>query len=57
MVTRAKSGNLTTATPRWLQTQALEGTPGITVTPIDVRYTRLFYLNKFDKKDGSPPLG
>ena len=55
VVTRAKSGNLDYGYTKMVaDVQALEGTPGITVTPIDVRYTRLFYLNKFDKKDGSP---
>ena len=30
----------------------LEGTPGLTIDTVNVRYTRLMYLNKFDKKDG-----
>lgn len=55
VVTRAKSGNLDYGYTKMISdVQALEGTPGITITPIDVRYTRLFYLNKFDKQDGSP---
>lgn len=33
--------------------QALEGTDGITIDTIDVRYTRLFYVNKFPNADGS----
>ena len=32
--------------------KALEGTPGLTIDTVNVRYTRLLYLNKFDKKDG-----
>ena len=55
VVTRAKSGNLDYGYTKMISdVQALEGTPGITITPIDVRYTRLFFLNKFDKQDGSP---
>ena len=34
--------------------QAIEGTSGIHVQDINVRYTRLFYLNKFDRADGTP---
>ncbi|SCK01857.1 Dipeptide-binding protein [uncultured Clostridium sp.] len=33
--------------------KALKDTPGIKLSQVDVRYTRLFYLNKFDKADGS----
>ncbi|MFV0379467.1 MAG: ABC transporter substrate-binding protein [Anaerorhabdus sp.] len=33
--------------------KSLEGTDGITVTPVNVRYTRLLYMNKFNKADGS----
>ena len=32
---------------------ALKDTAGITITPVNIRYTRIFYLNKFSKKDGS----
>jgi ABC-type transport system substrate-binding protein len=31
---------------------ALKDVPGLKVTQVNIRYTRLFYLNKFDKKDG-----
>lgn len=55
LVTRAKAGNLDYGYTKMISdVQALEGTPGITITPIDVRYTRLFFMNKFPKKDGSP---
>lgn len=55
IVTRAKSGNLDYGYTKMISdVQALEGTPGITITPIDVRYTRLFFLNKFPRQDGSP---
>ncbi len=55
LVTRAKSGNIDYGYTKMISdVVALEGTPGITVTPIDVRYTRLFFLNKFDNKDGTP---
>lgn len=55
LVTRVKSGNLDYGYTKFIaDVQALEGTEGITITPIDVRYTRLFFLNKFDRKDGTP---
>ncbi len=55
LVTRAKSGNLDYAyTKSVADVQALEGTEGITISPVDVRYTRLLYMNKFDRKDGTP---
>lgn len=55
LATRVKSGNLDYGyTKAVTDVQAIENTPGITVTPVDVRYTRLFYLNKFDRKDGTP---
>ncbi|MGP1613110.1 MAG: ABC transporter substrate-binding protein [Catonella sp.] len=54
-VTRVKSGNLDYGYTKSISDlQEIEGTPGITVTSIDGRYTRLFYLNKFARKDGSP---
>lgn len=55
LVTRVKSGQLDYGyTKNVADLQSLEGTAGITITPIDVRYTRLFYLNKFPKADGKP---
>lgn len=55
LVTRARAGQIDYGYTKMISdVQALEGTPGITITPIDVRYTRLFFLNKFAKKDGSP---
>lgn len=55
LVTNAKAGKLDYAyTKNIADVKALEGTPGITIDTVDVRYTRLFYLNKFPKKDGSP---
>lgn len=55
IVTRAKSGNLDYGYTKMISdVQALEGADGITITPIDVRYTRLFFLNKFPNQDGSP---
>lgn len=55
LVTRAKSGNLDYGyTKSVADVQALEGTEGITISPVDVRYTRLLYMNKFNKKDGTP---
>lgn len=55
LVTNAKAGKLDYAyTKNIADVKALEGTPGITIDTVDVRYTRLFYLNKFPKKDGKP---
>lgn len=55
LVTRAKAGQLDYGyTKNISDVQSLEGTAGITVTPINVRYTRLLYINKFAKKDGTP---
>lgn len=52
-VTNAKAGKLDYAyTKNIADVKALEGTPGLTIDTVNVRYTRLFYLNKFDKKDG-----
>lgn len=54
IVTNAKAGKLDYAyTKNIADVKALEGTPGIKIDTVDVRYTRLFYLNKFDKADGS----
>ncbi len=55
ITTRAKSGQIDYAYTKMISdVQAIEGTPGVTVTPIDVRYTRLMYMNKFPKADGTP---
>lgn len=55
LVTRAKAGQIDYGYTKMVaDVQALEGTAGITLTPINVRYTRLFYINKFAKTDGSP---
>lgn len=55
LVTNAKAGKLDYAyTKNIADVKALEGTPGITIDTVDVRYTRLFYLNKFPKADGTP---
>lgn len=52
-VTNAKAGKLDYAyTKNIADVKALEGTPGLTIDTVNVRYTRLFYMNKFDKKDG-----
>ncbi len=32
---------------------ALKNTEGITITPVNIRYTRLMYLNQYPRKDGS----
>lgn len=54
-VTNAKAGKLDYAyTKNIADVKALEGTPGLTIDTVNVRYTRLLYLNKFNKQDGSP---
>lgn len=53
-VTNAKAGKLDYAyTKNIADVKALEGTPGLTIDTVNVRYTRLFYMNKFNKADGS----
>ena len=53
-VTNAKAGKLDYGyTKSIADVQALEGTEGINIEKVDVRYTRLFYLNKFNDKDGN----
>lgn len=55
IVTNAKAGKLDYAyTKNIADVKALEGTPGIKIDTVNVRYTRLFYINKFNKKDGKP---
>lgn len=52
--TNVKAGTLDYAyTKNVADIQAIEGTAGITVDTVDVRYTRLFFVNKFAKADGS----
>lgn len=55
LATRVMSGQLDYGyTKQIADVQAIEGVDGITVTPINVRYTRLFFLNKFARADGTP---
>lgn len=52
-VTNAKAGKLDYAyTKNIADVKALEGTPGITIDTVNVRYTRLLYINKFQKANG-----
>ena len=54
-VTNVKAGTLDYAyTKNVADVQAIEGTEGITIDKVDVRYTRLLYVNKFAKEDGTP---
>ena len=54
LVTNAKAGLLDYAyTKNIADVKALEGVDGINIDKVDVRYTRLFFANKFTKKDGS----
>lgn len=55
LVTRAMAGNLDYGYTKMVaDIQALETVQNVTLNPVDVRYTRMFYLNKFNNKDGSP---
>lgn len=52
-VTNAKAGLLDYGyTKNISDVKALEGTDGINIEQVDVRYTRLLYLNKFDDANG-----
>lgn len=52
-VTNAKAGKLDYAyTKNIADVKSLEGTPGLAIDTVNVRYTRLLYLNKFPKKAG-----
>ena len=54
LVTNAKGGLLDYAyTKNIADVKALEGVEGINVDKVDVRYTRLFFANKFKEADGS----
>lgn len=54
LVNNAKSGLLDIGyTKSVSDIKALKDTENIKLTQVDVRYTRLFYLNKFDKADGT----
>jgi peptide/nickel transport system substrate-binding protein len=54
LVTNAKAGKLDYAyTKNIADVKALEGTEGINIDQVNVRYTRLLYLNKFNKADGT----
>ncbi|SCP95140.1 ABC transporter substrate-binding protein [Anaerobium acetethylicum] len=53
-VTNAKAGKLDYAyTKSIADVKALTGVEGINIEQVDVRYTRLLYVNKFKKADGS----
>lgn len=55
LVTRAMAKNLDYGYTKMVSDiQALEAVDGIELTPVDVRYTRMFYLNKFPNADGTP---
>jgi ABC-type transport system substrate-binding protein len=54
LVTNAQSGMLDYAYTKSVDAaSSLKDVAGLTVTQVNIRYTRLFYLNKFDKKDGT----
>ena len=54
LVTNAKAGLLDYSyTKNIADVKSLEGVDGINIYKVDVRYTRLFFANKFPKKDGS----
>jgi len=55
LVTNVLAGKLDLAyTKNIADVKALQDVEGITIETVNVRYTRLFYLNKFNKKDGTP---
>lgn len=55
LVTRAMAGQMDYGYTKMVaDIQALESVQGINLTPVDVRYTRLFYPNKFPNADGTP---
>ena len=55
LVTNAKGGLLDYAyTKNIADVKALDGVEGVNVEKVDVRYTRLFFANKFNKPDGKP---
>lgn len=52
--TNVKAGKLDYAYTKMISdVQAIQGTEGITIDQVDVRYTRLFYVNKFPGADGT----
>lgn len=54
LVTRVLAGQLDYGYTKMVaDIEALKGIPGITVSQINARYTRMFYLDKFANKDGS----
>lgn len=54
-VNNAKAGLLDYAyTKNVDDIKALQGVEGLNIEQVDVRYTRLLYVNKFNKKDGNP---
>lgn len=54
LVTNAKAGKLDYSyTKNIADVKALDGTEGMDIEKVDVRYTRLFFANKFPKKDGN----
>ncbi len=54
LVSNVKAGLIDYAyTKNIADIQALQGVEGINIEKVDIRYTRLFYMNKFPKDDGS----
>lgn len=54
LVTNAQSGLVDYAyTKNVEEANILKGIDGMNVTEVDIRYTRLFFMNKFDREDGS----
>ena len=55
LVTNAQSGMVDYAYTKSVDdAAALRNVDGLNVTQVDIRYTRLFYMNKFPKADGRP---
>jgi peptide/nickel transport system substrate-binding protein len=54
IVTNAQAGLVDYAFTKNVEfANSLKNIPGIKVTQVNIRYTRLFFMNKFNKKDGS----
>lgn len=55
LVTNAQAGMVDYAFTKNVEfANSLKDVEGLTVTQVDIRYTRLFYMNKFNKADGTP---
>ncbi len=55
LVTNAQAGMVDYAYTKSVEAaDALKDVAGLSINQVDIRYTRLFFMNKFPKKDGKP---